>query len=106
LCVLIIDASREFKKGRAQNELLPTHVDHSGGWYADHRDVEGVARLVSLDEIKRNKYNLNIPRYVEPVAAEESISVADAIANLKTSLESAYAAEDRLKQLLTDVKLL
>ena len=31
--VLILDASKEFKAGRAQNELLPEHVDHIHGWY-------------------------------------------------------------------------
>ncbi|MEQ8854784.1 class I SAM-dependent DNA methyltransferase [Gimesia sp.] len=98
--VLIIDASREFKKGRAQNELLPEHVDQIYQWYEAHEDVEGVARLVSLDEIKENNFNLNIPRYVEPVVEEEAISVAEAMANLKTSLEQAYEAEDRLKELL------
>jgi type I restriction enzyme M protein len=98
--VLIIDASREFKKGRAQNELLPEHVDHLYEWYSAHKDVEGVARLVPLDEIKENDWNLNIPRYVEPVIEEETVTVAEAIDNLKTSLAAAYAAEDKLQDLL------
>ena len=45
--VLILDASREFKTGRAQNELLPEHVDRIYGWYRDYKDVEGTARLVN-----------------------------------------------------------
>lgn len=104
--VLIVDASKEFKKGRAQNDLLPEQVDHIYQWYNDHADVEGVARLVSLSEIKENDWNLNIPRYIEPVIEEETITVAEAIANLKTSLEAANAAEDRLKELLTENGLL
>lgn len=98
--VLIIDASKEFKKGRAQNELLPKQVDHIYQWYKSHADVEGVSRLVSLDEIKENDWNLNIPRYIEPVIEEETITVAEAITNLKSSLDAAYVAEDRLKELL------
>ena len=101
--MLIIDASKEFKKGRTQNELLPEHVDNIYRWYKDHVDVEGIARLVSLDEIKENDWNLNIPRYVEPVVEEETITVSEVIENLKVSLESAYAAEDRLKELLSKV---
>lgn len=100
--VLIIDASKEFKKGRAQNELLPEHVDNIYRWYEEHKDVEGVARLVALDEIKENDWNLNIPRYIEPVIEEETITVAEAIENLKVSLDEAYKAEDRLKELLAD----
>lgn len=98
--VLFIDASEEFKTGRAQNELLPEHVDRIQDWYEKYQDVEGVCRLVSLDEIRENDFNLNIPRYVEPVIEEESITIDQAIANLKDALQAAYAAEDRLKDLL------
>ncbi len=98
--VLFVDASREFKTGRAQNELLPKHIRNIHRWYEDYRDVEGVCRVVPLEEIRENDHNLNIPRYVEPVIEEESITVDEAVANLKMSLEAAYAAEDRLAELL------
>jgi type I restriction enzyme M protein len=98
--VLFIDASKEFKTGRAQNELLPEHVERIHRWYEEYQDVDGVCRVVALDEIRENDYNLNIPRYVEPVIEEESMSVEQAMKNLKESLVSAYAAEDRLKELL------
>lgn len=98
--VLFIDASNEFKTGRAQNELFPEHVENIHRWYDEYQDVEGICRVVSIDEIQENDYNLNIPRYVEPVIEEESLSVEEAVANLKASLEAAYAAEDRLKALL------
>jgi type I restriction enzyme M protein len=104
--VLIVDASKVFKKGRAQNELLPDQVDRIYQWYAGHKDVAGVARLVPLEEIQQNDWNLNIPRYVEPVVEAETLTVADALANLKTSLDAAYAAEDRLKELLEKARLM
>ena len=104
--VLFIDASKEFKTGRAQNELLPEHVDNIHRWYEDYQDVDGICRVVTLDEIRENDFNLNIPRYVEPVIEEESMSIDEAIANLKESLQEAYAAEDRLKELLVREKLL
>ena len=83
--VLILDASKEFKTGRAQNELLPEHVEHIRGWYRDFKDVDGVARVVTLDEIAANDYNLNIPRYVEPKVEQEVVSVDDAMKRLKES---------------------
>lgn len=98
--VLFIDASREFKAGRAQNELLPEHIANIHKWYKARKDIEGICRTVSLDEIRENDFNLNIPRYVEPVIEEESITVDQAMINLKASLEAAYKAEDRLKALL------
>src|ERR1044071_9400487 len=69
--VLIVDASKEFKTGRAQNELLPEHEANIHQWYRNYQDVEGVARVVSLDDIAGNDHNLNILRYVEPKNTQE-----------------------------------
>lgn len=104
--VLFIDASKECKIGRAQNELLPQHVEQIHRWYDDYQDIEGICRVVTIDEIRVNDFNLNIPRYVEPVIEEETITVEEAIADLKESLEVAYAAEDRLKELLKQAGLM
>jgi type I restriction enzyme M protein len=104
--VLIVDASKEFKKGRAQNELLPEQVDRIYQWYAGHKDIGGVARLVSLDEIQQNDWSLNIPRYIEQVPNEATATVEQAIGMLKMSLIAAYAAEDKLNVLLTKSDLL
>lgn len=104
--VLFIDAAKEFKTGRAQNELQPEHVDKIHRCYEDRQGAEGFSRLVTLDEIRDNDFNLNIPRYVEPVIEEEALTVDQAIASLKESLQAAYAAEDRLKALLVREGLL
>lgn len=98
--VLIVDASREFKSGRAQNELLPEHVERIHGWYRDGKDAEGVARLVSLDEITANNYNLNIPRYVAPKDNREVVSVEDAGKRLEATARAAFRAEDELIAIL------
>jgi type I restriction enzyme M protein len=97
---LILDASREFKTGRAQNELLPEHVDRIYGWYREYRDVEGVARVVSLDEIAANDDNLNIPRYVEPRNEQETLTVEEAMKRLEKTALAAFAAEERLIEIL------
>ena len=98
--VLIIDASREFKAGRAQNELLPEHVERIYGWYKAYEDVEGIARVASLDDIAANDFNLNIPRYVEPTNAEDTLTVDEAMKRLKESAAAAFAAEERLAAIL------
>jgi type I restriction enzyme M protein len=104
--VLIIDASRLFKKGRNQNTLEPEHIDQILAWYRGYKDVPGASRVVKLEEIAQNDWNLNIPRYVEPVAEDQTISVQEARTNLKRALDDAYAAEDRLKALLRKAGLL
>ncbi|MEI7636527.1 MAG: class I SAM-dependent DNA methyltransferase [Syntrophus sp. (in: bacteria)] len=98
--VLILDASKAFKTGRAQNELLPEHVECIHGWYREFRDVEGVARVVTLEEIIANDHNLNIPRYVEPKNTQETITVDEAMKRLRAGAKAAFAAEDRLVAIL------
>ncbi len=98
--VLMIDASKLFKKGRNQNTLESAHVEQIYAWYRNYQDVPGVAKIVTLDEIAQNEWNLNIPRYVEPINEESAISVEQAITNLKTALDEAYVVEDRLATLL------
>ena len=98
--VLIVDASREFKTGRAQNELLPEHVERICGWYRDYQDVDGTARVVTLDEIAGNDHNLNIPRYVEAKSTQEVLSVEEATKRLRQSAEAAFAAEKNLISVL------
>ncbi len=104
--VLILNASREFKTGRAQNELLPEHVERIHGWYRHFKDVEGIARVVTLEEIATNDHNLNIPRYVEPQVTQETLSVEEAMKRLRTSARAALEAEDRLVELLKKEGLL
>lgn len=103
--VLMIDASKEFKQGRAQNYLLSKHIENIRNYYDGYKDIEGVAKIVSLDEIKENDWNLNIPRYVEPVIDDQVVPVSQAIDDLKNSYNSARKAEDKLNKLLKEVGL-
>ena len=104
--VLILDASKEFKTGRAQNELLPQHVDHIYEWYRDFKDVAGVARVVKLEEIAANDYKLNIPLYVEPKVEQDVLTVDEAMKLLRTGAEAAFAAEEKLIGILRREELL
>jgi type I restriction enzyme M protein len=98
--VLILDASREFKTGRAQNDLLPEHVERIHGWYRDYADVEGIARVVPLDEIAANDHNLNIPRYVEPKNDQDVLTAEEAMTRLRRSADAAFTAEKKLAEIL------
>jgi type I restriction enzyme M protein len=98
--VLILDASKEFKSGRAQNELLPEHVERISAWYHDYQHVAGVARVVTLEEIAANDDNLNIPRYVEPMVDQDELTVEEAMRRLQASAEIVFAAEEKLIALL------
>lgn len=98
--VLVIDGSRLYKRGRKQNTLEPDHASQILNWYLTYKDVPGAVRAVPLSEIAGNNWNLNITRYIEPVVAEQSMSVEEALINLQVAVDDAQAAEERLRVLL------
>ncbi|WP_030562247.1 type I restriction-modification system subunit M [Streptomyces aureocirculatus] len=70
--VLFINADREFHAERAQNVLLPEHVEKIVSTFHAFEDgdgpfqeVEGFARAVKREELERNDFNFNIRRYVD-----------------------------------------
>ena len=63
--VLIIDASKGFIKDGKQNKLRACDVKKIADTYRERKEIPGFSRVVTRDEIRRNEYNLNIPRYVD-----------------------------------------
>ncbi len=63
--VLFINADREYHEGRAQNYLLPEHMDKIAATYEQWREMPGYSKIVSRDDIRKNDYNLNIRRYAD-----------------------------------------
>lgn len=63
--VLFINADREFKAGRAQNYLLPEHVEKIANAYERFEAIDSFAALVPKDELEANDWNLNIRRYAD-----------------------------------------
>ncbi|MBZ0246090.1 MAG: type I restriction-modification system subunit M, partial [Cyclobacteriaceae bacterium] len=81
--VLFIDASDQIRVGRAQNFLEKNHVKQIFDWFTDFKDVENSVKVASMEMIKENDYNLNIPLYVEKVIEDNLPSVEEALTDLK-----------------------
>lgn len=73
--VLFIDASREYVEGTNQNRLGEEQIEKIFATYDDRETVDKYAYLASLDEIRENDFNLNIPRYVDTFEEEEEIDL-------------------------------
>lgn len=69
--VLIINADRDYREGRAQNYLEPEHIEKIVSAYRTFEDVPGFARVVSRGELAENDDNLNIRRYVDTTPPPE-----------------------------------
>ena len=63
--VLFINADREYKEGKNQNQLKPEHIAKITHVYHNKLEVEGYSRLVPAEEIKNEDFNCNIRRYVD-----------------------------------------
>jgi type I restriction enzyme M protein len=100
--VLILDAASEFRKGRAQNFLDPEHIDRIVTWYRDFEDVDDRVKVVTLDEIAKEGWTLNISRYVLPPIGEGVPPLPEAFEAFKVALTEARAAEDHLRAVLTE----
>ena len=106
--VLFIDASKYFKKDRAKNVLRDEDITRIVETYTAYRNGENAehdkySHTASLDEIKENEYNLNIPRYVDTFEEEEIIDIDQVnteIEELKTQIAEIEAEMARyLKEL-------
>ncbi|MEW6086071.1 MAG: type I restriction-modification system subunit M [Chloroflexota bacterium] len=73
--VLFINASEHFEKGKRQNQLLPEHIQKILETYQNRTEASRYSRRVSMEEIDKNGYNLNISRYVSTATEDEEIDL-------------------------------
>lgn len=84
--VLFIDASKDFEKVKNQNKLRASDLDKIINTYTNREELDKYSHLASLEEIKENDYNLNIPRYVDTFEEEKQVDL-DAVANRLHEIE-------------------
>ena len=73
--LLFIDASREFEKDKTQNKLRPEDIQKIVDTYRSYKTNDKYSCRATLDEIKENEFNLNIPRYVDIFEDEEEVDI-------------------------------
>ena len=81
--VFMIDAKNGYVKDAAKNRLREQDIRRIVDVWQTQRDVPHFARFVPMEEIERNDYNLNIPRYV---SAPDSEVLQDIDAHLRGGL--------------------
>jgi type I restriction enzyme M protein len=99
--VLFIDASGKdengrprYKKDKNQNKLETKHIEDIVNAYKNRVDIKKFAHVASVDEIKANEYNLNIPRYVDTFEEEALVDIEEVknnIANIQKELAEVEA---------------
>lgn len=98
--VLFIEASRGFIKDGNKNRLRPEDIDHIVKAYESFTDEDKFARVVEIEEIKKNDYNLNIARYVDISEEEEEINIEEVIARISEREQELAESKEKLNVFL------
>jgi len=101
--ILFIDASQGFEKRGNQNYLRVEDIDRIVSTYKERSVQVKFSYVATLNEVKENEYNLNIPRYVDTFEEAEAVNLDGISKELKdledSMLESDEVIADYCKQL-------
>ena len=94
--VLFIEASGEFKSGKNQNTLSEENLTKIVNAYRQFADMDKFCRVVPMDEIEENEFNLNITRYVDTTPDEEPVDVKAVVQELNELRTRRAEVEEKL----------
>ena len=80
--VIFIYGEEDYEEGSNQNFLRDEDLEKILDAYHNFEDIEKYCRVADMEEIERNDYNLNVPRYVDTTEPEEPINVDEVLSDL------------------------
>ena len=101
--VLFIDASKKFNKGKKQNEMTDEHINEVINLYSKRETVEKEAFLASFEDIEKNDFNLNIPRYVDNFEKEEEVDLKELLSEMQKTDEELEQVQGEFLSLLKEL---
>jgi len=107
--VIFINASELYIKHpeiRKLNQLSEENITKIVEMYKDFKDFKNYAKVVSLDEIEKNSYNLNVSLYVQKDNESEEIDIFKEFEELKSLEEQRHSIMEKLESYLEEVKRL
>lgn len=99
--VLFLYAAEDYKKLSNMNQLRDVDITRIVETFNAFSDSEKYSRVVEMDEIKENDYNLSVPRYVDIFDPPEPIDIQKIMSELKALEKSRLEYDQKLK---TDLK--
>lgn len=101
--VLFVDASNLFEKEKKQNVMNKEHIDRVIKFYNDRKTVDKLSFLASYEDIEKNDFNLNIPRYIDTSEEEEEIDLRELSANLRNIDREIKESNEALLQMFGEL---
>lgn len=96
--VLFIDASKHFEKAKNQNWLRDEDVERIVTTYKNREKIDKFSHRATLDEIRENDYNLNIPRYVDTFEEEEPVDLEAVVRELESIEKDIKSVDQEIKK--------
>ena len=103
--VLFINASENFEKGKRQNLLLSEHIEKIVDTYKYRKEEKRYSRCVSMEEIEKNDYNLNISRYISTAKPDKIIKLDEVHAKLVDLEKEITMARNKHNEFLKELGL-
>lgn len=101
--VLFIDASKLYEKEKKQNVMKEEHIDKVLELYNDRKTVDKVAYLASYEDIEKNDFNLNIPRYVDTSEEEVEVDLKQLTSNIRETNKAIKEGNEALLKMLGEL---
>lgn len=92
--VLFIDATNECIKVTNNNKLTPDNINNIIDTYTQFKDKEYISKVVTVEEISKQDYNLSVSTYVEKEDTRENIDIKV----LNKEIEDIVARENVLRE--------
>ncbi len=99
--ILLINASKEFAKGRPKNYLTEENTRKILDAYFGWKEIEGFSKIITIEEARKNDYNLSPSRYVASNEKEEIQPVEDILVELAKVEDEKRQVDEELKKILT-----
>jgi len=106
--ILFINASNEYIKHptvRKLNSLSDNNIRRIAEAYRKFEDVAGFCKVVNIDEVRSNDYNLNVTLYVMPVEEGEQIDIIKEWKELKELERQKQEIASKLEQYISEIAM-
>jgi len=98
--ILLINASREYVKGRPKNYLTEGNIKKILDAYFGWKEIEGFSKIITIEEARKNDYNLSPSRYVSVDDEKEVQPIEDILIELGEVEEERERVDKELKDIL------
>jgi type I restriction enzyme M protein len=105
--IFFINASKEYQQHpevRKLNQLGDENIKKIVKAYKEFRNEEGFSKIVEIEKIKENDYNLNVTLYVFPEEETEEIDVTKEWEELKGIEKEIFVIEEKIEGYLSEIK--